>query len=100
MVMWLIIYAGVYLGFAVRDTVWQLAMLFACYGVYAALTEGVAKAWVADLVPKDVERGTWPGPVRSRDEPGVAGGQYGCRASLDGDRRQRRRFLRRHVRYQ
>ena len=56
-VMGLIIYAGVYLGFAVGDAAWQYALLFAGYGLYAALTEGVAKAWVADVVPNDAERG-------------------------------------------
>jgi predicted MFS family arabinose efflux permease len=32
-------------------------ILFACYGIYYGLTEGVEKAFVADLVPSD-KRGT------------------------------------------
>ncbi|MEX0747308.1 MAG: MFS transporter [Rhodothermales bacterium] len=57
MVLGLFVYAGVYVGFALGDSTWQYALLFACYGIYAALTEGVAKAWIADLVPNDAERG-------------------------------------------
>jgi MFS family permease len=47
-------YGVVYLGFAfVRDRsyVW---LLFLVYGVYIAMTEGVEKALVADLAPKDL----------------------------------------------
>jgi MFS family permease len=51
------IYALVYLGFAVASAQWHLWLLYALYGVYYALTEGVAKALVADLVPAD-RRGT------------------------------------------
>ncbi len=45
------IYALVYLGFAFVDDAGWLWGLFAAYGLYYALTEGVAKAIVADLVP-------------------------------------------------
>jgi MFS family permease len=44
-------YAAVYLGFSwVRGPqfVW---FLFAAYGMYYAMTEGVLRAWIADLVP-------------------------------------------------
>jgi MFS family permease len=27
-------------------------ILFALYGIYAAATEGIAKAWVSDLIPE------------------------------------------------
>lgn len=53
---WLI-YAAVYLGFAFADAPRWLWGLYALYGVYYALTDGVAKAIVADLVPAEV-RGT------------------------------------------
>jgi MFS family permease len=53
---WLL-YAVVYAGFAFAASAWQIAALFAVYGVYMAMTEGVAKAFVADLVPQ-AQRGT------------------------------------------
>jgi MFS family permease len=51
------IYALVYLGFAVASSLWQVWLLFACYGIYYGVVEGVARAFVADLVPED-RRGT------------------------------------------
>jgi MFS family permease len=53
---WLV-YAATYLGFAVASASWQIWLLFAFYGVYYGLAEGVARAFVADLVPED-RRGT------------------------------------------
>ncbi len=52
-----IIYAAVYLGFALSNSVWLIWVLFACYGIYYGIVEGVAKAFVADLVPAE-RRGT------------------------------------------
>jgi MFS family permease len=51
------IYALVYLGFALATSVWHIWLLFACYGIYYGIVEGVAKAFVADLVPAE-RRGT------------------------------------------
>jgi len=51
------IYALVYLGFALATEVWQIWLLFACYGIYYGIVEGVARAFVADLVPAE-KRGT------------------------------------------
>jgi len=51
------IYALVYLGFALASSLWQIWLLFACYGVYYGVVEGVARAFVADLVPEE-KRGT------------------------------------------
>jgi MFS family permease len=51
------IYALVYLGFALASELWQVWLLFACYGVYYGIVEGVARAFVADLVPEE-KRGT------------------------------------------
>jgi MFS family permease len=45
------IFAAVYLGFAVIDAGAYVWLLFPVYGVYMALTEGVGRALVADLVP-------------------------------------------------
>ena len=44
------VFALVYLGFAVAPAGWVVYPLFAVYGVYVAATEGVARAWVADHV--------------------------------------------------
>jgi MFS family permease len=47
---WLV-YALVYGGFAFADRHWHAWALFAVYGIYFGLTEGVEKALVADLAP-------------------------------------------------
>jgi MFS family permease len=39
----------VYAGFALAAAPWMIWVLFALYGFYAAATEGVSKALVADL---------------------------------------------------
>lgn len=44
------LYALVYLGFAAARSAWQVIALMAIYGLYYGMTEGVAKAFVADLV--------------------------------------------------
>jgi MFS family permease len=44
------VYALVYLGFAWMNAPWHAWVLMAVYGVYYALTEGVGRAFVADLV--------------------------------------------------
>ncbi len=51
------VYALVYLGFALSSTVWHIWVLFAFYGIYYGIVEGVARAFVADLVPVE-RRGT------------------------------------------
>ncbi len=53
---WLL-YAAVYLGFALARQSWHLLILFAAYGVYYGFADGIAKAFVADLVQRD-QRGT------------------------------------------
>ncbi|HEY8490200.1 MAG TPA: MFS transporter [Dehalococcoidia bacterium] len=49
----LAIFAAVYLGFALAGSGTLVWPLFAVYGAYIALTDGVARALVADLVPAD-----------------------------------------------
>ncbi len=44
------IYALVYLGFATAQAAWQVWALFAVYGIYYGIGEGVSKALVADVV--------------------------------------------------
>ncbi len=48
---WLLCGAS-FLGFANADQMWQLVILFAIYGIYYGVTQGVAKALVSDLVPR------------------------------------------------
>jgi MFS family permease len=47
---WLL-YAAVYLGFARAQGLWQVALLLIPYGFYYAMTEGIGRALVADMVP-------------------------------------------------
>ena len=51
------LYALVYLGFALADTVMHVTVLYLVYGCYHGLVAGAAKAMVADLVPPE-QRGT------------------------------------------
>ena len=53
---WLL-YALVYLGFSKASAGWHTWALMAVYGIYYGMTHGVAKAYVADLVPPE-RRGT------------------------------------------
>jgi MFS family permease len=53
MVAGLLLYALVYAGFAAAGSEWAIWCLFPLYGVYAACTEGISKAWVSDLVPNE-----------------------------------------------
>lgn len=53
---WLV-YAAVYSGFAAARTPLAPFILFPAYGLYQALTEGVTKALVADVVAKDQRAG-------------------------------------------
>jgi MFS family permease len=52
-----IVYAAVYGGFALLRSGWQAWALMAVYGIYYGLTEGAARALVADLVTAE-QRGT------------------------------------------
>ncbi|MGH8639158.1 MAG: MFS transporter, partial [Burkholderiales bacterium] len=47
---WLV-YAAVYAAFAVTESAPVLVAMFLIYGFYFGLTEGVEKAWVADVAP-------------------------------------------------
>ncbi|MEE8347239.1 MAG: MFS transporter, partial [Dehalococcoidia bacterium] len=47
------VFAAVYLGFALAQGAAAMWPLFAVYGLYMALTEGVGRAFVADFVPSD-----------------------------------------------
>ncbi|MFI0491300.1 MFS transporter [Flavobacterium sp.] len=48
----LILFAIVYLGMGFSTNSYVLIGLFALYGIYAAATEGVAKAWISNITDK------------------------------------------------
>jgi len=50
LVLGLIVFAAVYIGFALAAHSWQLWVLFGIYGLYMAATDGVSKALAIDLV--------------------------------------------------
>ena len=58
------VYALVYLGFAAATRSWQAWALMGVYGIYYGLSEGAARAFVADLVPV-VHRGTAYGTLHT-----------------------------------
>jgi MFS family permease len=51
-------YALLYLGFAFARDWWHVVILFALYGIYYGLVDGVARAFVSDLVPDREKLGT------------------------------------------
>jgi MFS family permease len=50
------LFAAVYVGFGAAGSIRPLWLLFGIYGMYLGLTDGVAKAFLVDLVPAS-ERG-------------------------------------------
>ena len=48
----LFVFAIVYTGFAFNNNLVVFLVLFLLYGVYAAATEGIAKAWISNIVDK------------------------------------------------
>ena len=53
----LILFSLVYFGMPLGNSPWIFIALFLLYGLYAAATEGIAKAWISNIVPKE-ETGT------------------------------------------
>ncbi|MGB9736222.1 MAG: MFS transporter [bacterium] len=49
------VYAFVYIGFGLTSTSPVMWVLFSIYGIYIAFTEGVEKALVSDIAPKDLK---------------------------------------------
>lgn len=62
------LYAFVYAGFALVGAAWQMWLAMAFYGLYYGMAEGVARAYVADLI--------------SSEHRGVAYGLYGGAVGL------------------
>lgn len=48
----LLLFAAVYFGMAAAHGLAVIAALFFVYGLYAAATEGIAKAWIGSIVPR------------------------------------------------
>ncbi len=71
----LLIFSLVYFGFALTNHEIIIWILFAFYGIYAAATEGVAKAWVSDLIP-DQSRGTAIGLLSMLSSIAIMAGSF------------------------
>jgi MFS family permease len=52
-----LIYAFVYFGFGMTKNVGVILMLFAMYGLYSAMTDGVQKAYISDIIDEN-KKGT------------------------------------------
>ena len=48
----LFVFSMVYIGFAFNNNMVVFLLLFALYGLYAAATEGISKAWISNIVDK------------------------------------------------
>jgi MFS family permease len=48
----LILFATVYLGMALSTNIYVYMALFFLYGLYAAATEGISKAWITNITDK------------------------------------------------
>lgn len=48
----LILFSVVYLGMSVNTSLPGFLVLFLLYGIYAAATEGISKAWISNITPK------------------------------------------------
>lgn len=48
----LAVFALVYFGMSMASTIPVFVILFATYGIYAAATEGIAKAWISNIAGK------------------------------------------------
>ncbi len=48
----LLLFAGVYVGMAFNSNIYLLFALFFLYGIYAAATDGISKAWISNITDK------------------------------------------------
>jgi len=48
-----VVFAAVYFGFGMHATRTSIWVLFAVYGFYMAMTDGVGKAYITDMVPQE-----------------------------------------------
>jgi len=49
----LFVFSIVYIGFAFNNNIYFFLLLFLLYGIYAAATEGISKAWISNIVDKN-----------------------------------------------
>jgi len=71
----LLVFATVYLGFGLSGNMYLIWTMFALYGLYAASTEGVAKALVSDMIP-DASRGSAIGLMTMLSSFAVMAGSF------------------------
>ncbi|MDD4922414.1 MAG: MFS transporter [Bacteroidales bacterium] len=50
-----LIYAMVYFGFGINSNLNVIVMLFAMYGLYSAMTDGIQKAFISDIIGKNIK---------------------------------------------
>ncbi|MDD4923144.1 MAG: MFS transporter, partial [Bacteroidales bacterium] len=50
-----LIYALVYFGFGITSNLNVIVMLFAMYGLYSAMTDGIQKAFISDIIGKNIK---------------------------------------------
>jgi MFS family permease len=48
-----VLFAGLYCGFAVANSILAIWVLFGLYGLFMGLTEGIQKAFLATIIPPD-----------------------------------------------
>jgi MFS family permease len=66
----LVVFSLVYLGFGISTNYFINIILFGIYGIYAASTEGISKAWISDIIPSHF-RGTAIGMVTTFGSFGI-----------------------------
>lgn len=54
-----VLFAVIYQGFAIAESVSMIWLLFAAYGVFMGFTEGIQKAYLATLIPEDLKATTF-----------------------------------------
>lgn len=73
----LVIFSSVYFGFALVPDIEFIWVFFALYGIFAASTEGVSKAWVSNLIP-DEQKGSGIGLLTMLSSLAVMLGSFGA----------------------
>ena len=69
----LFVFSFVYFVFAINSEPFIVWVCFALYGIYASSTEGIAKAWVSDLIPVNY-KGTAIGLLTTSTSIGIFSG--------------------------
>ena len=48
----LALFSAVYFGMAINSSIYIIMLMFFLYGIYAAATEGISKAWISNIIEK------------------------------------------------